>query len=172
MEKYYFKVKVRGASAMYNIGDKIVYPMHGAGTIEAIERQEILGEECNYYVLRFAVGGIKVMVPVQKVEGAGLRNIVDPVVCEEVMDLLACSPEVECDNWNRRYRENFEKMKTGDIFEVAEVVRSLAARDKEKGLSSGERKMFNNAKLILISEMVLAGDNDEEAIREQIEQAI
>ncbi|MFZ5974483.1 MAG: CarD family transcriptional regulator [Bacillota bacterium] len=157
---------------MYSIGDKIVYPMHGAGMIEAIEEREILGETHQYYVLRFAVGGIKVMVPVQKVNEAGLRNVIENDACEEVIERLRCRPDVECDNWNRRYRENLEKMKTGDIFEVADVVRTLAAREKEKGLSSGERKMFNNAKLILISEMVLSSEKEEDEIRQIIEKAI
>ncbi len=157
---------------MYSVGDKIVYPMHGAGTIESIEEREILGETHRYYVLRFAVGGIKVMVPVQKVEEAGLRNIVENDVCKAVIERLSCQTEVECDNWNRRDRENLEKMKTGDIFEVADVVRTLAARDRLKGLSSGERKMLNNAKLILMSEMVLSSEKEEEEIRLLIEEAI
>jgi CarD family transcriptional regulator len=163
---------VRGAKWMYSIGDKIVYPMHGAGMIEAIEEREILGETHQYYILRFAVGGIKVLVPVQKVEEAGMRNIVENEACEEVIRMLHDHVDVESDNWNRRYRENLEKMKTGDIFEVADVVRTLAAREKEKGLSSGERKMFNNAKLILISEMVLSSEKEEEEIRQLIDKAI
>jgi len=157
---------------MYSIGDKIVYPMHGAGMIEAIEEREILGETHQYYILRFAVGGIKVLVPVQKVEEAGMRNIVENEACEEVIRMLHDHVDVESDNWNRRYRENLEKMKTGDIFEVADVVRTLAAREKEKGLSSGERKMFNNAKLILISEMVLSSEKEEEEIRQLIDKVI
>ena len=157
---------------MYSVGDKIVYPMHGAGTIESIEDREILGERHRYYVLRFAVGGIKVLVPVQKVEEAGLRNIVESDVCEAVLERLSSQTEVECENWNRRYRENLEKMRTGDIFEVADVVRTLTARDKLKGLSSGERKMLNNAKLILMSEMVLSSNKEEEEIRLIIEKAI
>jgi CarD family transcriptional regulator len=163
---------VRGAKWMYSIGDKIVYPMHGAGMIEAIEEREILGETHQYYILRFAVGGIKVLVPVQKVEEAGMRNIVENEACEEVIRMLHDHVDVESDNWNRRYRENLEKMKTGDIFEVADVVRTLAAREKEKGLSSGERKMFNNAKLILISEMVLSSEKEEEEIRQLIDKVI
>ena len=140
---------------MFNVGDKIVYPMHGAGTIDAIENKNILGEEQSYYVIKMP-GEVKVMVPTEKAEQIGVRSVINN--------------ETEMSqNWNKRYRDNMDKMKSGDVYEVADVVRNLAFKQKEKGsLSTGEKKMFSNAKQILISELVLA----EHASAEEVEQLI
>jgi CarD family transcriptional regulator len=149
---------------VFNIGDKVVYPMHGAGVIEAIEEKEVLGQKQKYYIMKLPIGEMKVMVPMDNVEEVGLREIIDKDGVPKVIDVLKGKKSKMSSNWNRRYRANMEKIRTGDIFEVAEVVRNLAIRDAEKGLSTGEKKMLDNAKQILISELVLAQDSTEEQI--------
>ena len=142
---------------MYEIGDRIVYPMYGAGVIEAIEDREILGLERSYYVLKIPIDDMKVMIPISNIENVGIRDVVSNSVAEKV--LLVFKEEVEEkkeSNWNKRYRDNMEKLKTGDIFNVADVVHTLMIRERDKGLSTGEKKMLSNAKQILISELVLA----------------
>jgi CarD family transcriptional regulator len=141
---------------MFNIGDKIVYPMHGAGVIEAIEEKEILGERQKYYIMKMPIGDMKVMIPLKSVKEIGLREVITPNEIDKVMSVLKAETTKMSHNWNRRYRANLEKIKSGDIYEVAEVVRNLMSRDKEKGLSTGERKMLENARQILISELVLS----------------
>lgn len=149
---------------MFQIGDKIVYPMHGAGIIEDIEEKEILGETLMYFILKFPVGNMKIMVPVNNCDDLGIRTIVNE---EELMKALGILHECKNDmdsNWNRRYRENLEKLKTGNIMDIAEVVKDLYIMDREKGLSTGEKKMLNNAKQILVSEICLVRDlNNEDA---------
>jgi CarD family transcriptional regulator len=141
---------------MYNIGDKIVYPMHGAGVIESIEEKEILGSKQSYYVVKIPVGDMKVLIPTKNVDNIGIREVISEKDADKVFSIL-CSKSVDLNNnWNKRYRENMVKIKSGNIYEVADVVGSLMVRDKEKGLSTGERKMLNSAKQILISELVLA----------------
>lgn len=154
--------------SVFNIGDKVVYPMHGAGIIEAIEEKEVLGEKQRYYIMRLPIGDMKVMIPMDNVEEIGVREIIDADGVDKVYSILRADVSTMSQNWNRRYRANMEKIKSGDIFEVAEVVRNLASRDKEKGLSTGERKMLENARQILISELVLAQDSTEEQIESDL----
>jgi CarD family transcriptional regulator len=138
--------------------------MHGAGIIEAIEEKELLGDSKQFYILKLPIKNMKVMLPIDSAENLGVRKVVDNDVLTEVMEVLAQEKGVMPDNWNRRYRSNLEKVKTGDIFEVAQVVRNLEILDREKGLSTGERKMLSNSKQILISEMILAKNlNEDEA---------
>ncbi len=141
---------------MYNVGDKIVYPMHGAGIIESIEEKEILGRKQSYYVMKMPIGDMKVMIPTHNVEDIGIRDVVTAKDVEKVFEILSDSTMDAGISWNKRYRENMTKIKSGDIFEVADVVRTLMMRDKEKGLSTGERKMLASARQILVSELVLA----------------
>ena len=141
---------------MYNIGDKIVYPMHGAGVIESIEEKEILGQRQSYYIMKMPIGDMKVMIPTHNISGIGIRDVITSQDVERVFELLSDQRLNVSTNWNKRYRENMVKIKSGNIFEVADVVRSLMIREKEKGLSTGERKMLNSAKQILVSELVLA----------------
>ena len=156
---------------MFNVGDKIVYPMHGAGTIDSIEEKDILGEKQSYYILKMP-GDVKVMIPTSKAEEVGVRNIIDKNSTEKVFGILG-QDETEMDkNWNKRYRDNMEKMKSGDIYEVADVVRNLSFKQKEKGLSTGEKKMLNNAKQILVSELVLAEHANQDEVENQIESKI
>ena len=153
---------------MFNVGDNIVYPMHGAGTIDAIEEKEILGEKHQYYVIKMP-GEVKIMVPTAKAESMGVRSVIDGQSANKVLQLLEQDETEMSDNWNKRYRENLDKMKTGDIYQVADVVRNLSFKQKEKGsLSTGEKKMLNNAKLILVSELVLA----EHASKDEIEKLV
>ena len=156
---------------MYKIGDKVVYPMHGAGIIESIEEKEILGEKRQYYILKLPVGDMKVMIPISNCREIGLREVIDSDGVQKVMGILGDNSSNMSTNWNRRYRANLEKIKSGDVYEVAEVVRNLINRDKEKGLSSGERKMLENARQILISELVLATELEEERAQSLIDNA-
>ena len=126
---------------MYSVGDKIVYPMHGAGVIEAIEVKKVLKEKQTYYIMKMPVGGMILMIPTNNTEEIGIRGTAVGEFNE---------------NWNKRYRENMIKIRSGDIYEVLEVVKMLMLRDKTKGLSTGERKMLNNSKHILLSELVLS----------------
>ncbi|MGI6588181.1 MAG: CarD family transcriptional regulator [Peptococcia bacterium] len=155
---------------MFEIGDKIVYPMHGAGIIEAIEEKEILGEKRNYYVLRMPIGEMKVMVPITNADVVGIRKVIDGDEVGQVFRILQQEDSPMSNNWNRRYRHNMEKIKSGNVYELAEVVRNLAARDKEKGLSTGEKKMLDNARQILLSELVLAKDGEEDNIKNLLQQ--
>ena len=152
---------------MFNVGDKIVYPMHGEGTIDAIEEKDILGQKQSYYILKMP-GEVKVMVPTAKAEEVGVRNIINKESADKVFWVLEQDETAMDKNWNKRYRDNMEKMKSGDIYEIADVVRNLSFKQKEKGLSTGEKKMLNNAKQILVSELVLA----EHASQEEVEQLV
>ena len=134
---------------MFNVGDKVVYPMHGAGVIEAIEEREFLGEKRRYYIMRMPIGDMRVMVPTDATEEVGLRQVMSREDVEQVLAICYQSTKMS-NNWNRRYRANMEKIKSGNAFEVAGVVRNLIQRDKEKGLSSGEKKMLDSARQILV----------------------
>jgi len=153
----------------FEVGDRVVYPMHGAGIIEAIEEREILGQKKNYYIMRLPLGDMTVMIPTDNVEEIGLRSIINRDEVKKVLEVLKTPKTKMSSNWNRRYRANMQKIKSGNIYEVAEVVRNLQIRDNEKGLSTGERKMLSNAKQILVSELVLADDLDEEKAMEMID---
>ena len=159
---------------MFNIGDKVVYPMHGAGTIESIEEREMLGNSEDYYIIKMPVGGMKLMVPTSKVENVGIREISDKSEADKVFSVLEKpkDPYVHDANWSKRYNLNVEKIKSGDILEVAEVVRELSHRHMERGLSIVEKKMLSTAKNILISEMVLAENVDKDALDMKIEETI
>ena len=154
---------------VFEIGDKVVYPMHGAGVIEGIEVKEILGEKQQYYILSFPMGGMKVMIPTRNVEDVGMREIISDTDIGKVVQVLGNRSPALPDNWNKRYRVNLEKIKTGDIYEVADVVRDLMVRERDKGLSTAERKMLTNARQILISEIVLSTSEDEEDIASMID---
>ena len=156
---------------MFNVGDKIVYPMHGAGTIDAIEEKNILGEKQNYYIIKMP-GEVKVMVPTDKAEEVGVRSVIGKEEAAKVMSVLGQNETEMSQNWNKRYRDNMDKMKSGDIYEVADVVRNLSFKQKEKGLSTGEKKMLNNAKQILVSELVLAEHASQEEVEKLVENKI
>ncbi len=157
---------------MFNIGDKVVYPLHGAGIIEGIENKEVLGKNKEYYVLNLPIGEMKIMLPLDNIENLGLRDIESNETVSKVFSLLSEKQSEMSNNWNRRYRDNMEKIKTGDICEVAEVVRDLMIMDDEKGLSTGEKKMLKNTKQILISELALIYDKDWHEVEKQIDDKV
>ncbi len=148
---------------MFNVGDKVVYPMHGAGIIQDIEEKDILGEKTSYYIIKMP-GEVKVMVPTSKAEEIGMRNIIDVETASKVFKVLETDSTEMALNWNKRYRDNMEKMKSGDIYEIADVVRNLSFKQKERGLSTGEKKMLLNARQILVSELTLAENTQNEKI--------
>ena len=149
---------------MFQVGDMVCYPMHGVGTVEAIQEQSILGETNQYYLLRFLMGRMTALVPVRNARNVGLRPLIDENTCSQVVAYLQsddCSEE--SDNWNQRYRENLDKLKQGDALVVADVVKCLMKRDRERGLSAGERKMYLTARQVLVAELsASSGKNEEE----------
>lgn len=153
---------------MLAIGDKVVYPMHGAGVIEAIEEHEVLGERQLYYILTMPFGGMKVMIPMQSVKSIGLRDIIGELEVPRVVDILQTAPVEINVSWNRRFNSSLLKLKTGSIYEVAEVVKNLIARDHSKKLSTGERRLLDTAKQILVSELVLVCGKDADSVEEWI----
>lgn len=157
---------------MFNVGDRVVYPMHGAGVIRSIEEKEILGSSQSYYIMHLPMGDMKVMIPLASADEVGLREVIDPSEVEKVLEVLRSQKTKMSSNWNRRYRANLEKIRTGNIYEVAEVVRNLAVRDQEKGLSTGERKMLESARGILLSELVLAKGIEESAVEAELDAAL
>ena len=161
-----------GVVEMYKIGDKIVYPMHGAGIIEAIEEREIFEEIKPYYIMQIVSEGLQILIPVDKVDDIGVRTIVTQPVIDEMIESLKLPMDEMEKNWNRRYREHLERLKTGDIFEVAKVVKNLILLDRLKGLSTGEKKMLNNARNFIVSEMVLIQDKDKDEILELINSSV
>ncbi len=149
---------------MYKVGDKVVYPHHGAGTVVKREVREVLGQKREYLTIQILHNDMTVNVPCENAEKVGLRRVIDVEMVEMVMKALTGSGTTMPKNWNRRFKHNRDKMKTGDIFELAEVVRNLSLRDHEKGLSTGEKQMFVKAKKILASELMYAkAVNEEEA---------
>ncbi len=154
---------------MYSVGDKIVYPMHGAGVIERIEEKSILDEIKRYYILRISWGDIMIMLPIESVSEVGVRDILTSEDMDDVLEVLKQETSEMSGNWNRRYRDNMDKLKTGDAKQVAEVARNLFRIDVVKKLSTGERKLLNNAKQILLSELILSKNisaNDAEKMLE------
>jgi len=157
---------------MYQIGDKVSYPMHGAGLISKIEDKEILGEQRSYYIVHIDHGNMDVMVPVVGCEKVGLRPIVKKSVIESVISALGGKSEEMDVNWNRRNRGNMDRLKTGNLVEVAGVIRDLVRVDRSKKLSTGEKKLLSNAKIILASEMCMVLGKSEPEVLQMIEEAI
>lgn len=148
----------------FEVGETVVYPHHGAATIEEIKTRVLNGAEVEYLVLRSnSQGDLVIEVPSANVDLVGVRDVVDDAGVEEVLDVLRAVEVEEPSNWSRRYKANQEKIATGNIVRVAEVVRDLSRRDYDKGLSAGEKRMLTKARQILISELALARDVDEEA---------
>jgi len=146
---------------LFKVGDKVVYPHHGAGTVVKKEQREVLGAKREYLTIKILHNDMTVNVPCENAEAVGLRRVIDEQMVEKVLKALQGSGTVMPKNWNRRFKHNRDKMKTGDIFELAEVVRNLSLRDHEKGLSTGEKQMFVKAKKILASELMYAKAMDE-----------
>jgi len=149
---------------LLQIGDRVVYPMHGAGVIAGIENCEVLGEDKSYYVLQLPMGSMKVMIPTDNVENIGLRDVIPEQRIEDVKEILQDKPEKVPGSWNKRFHANLEKMKTGDICDVAAVARNLMLQDRRHKISSGERRLLDLAKQILVSELVYACDKTPEQV--------
>ncbi len=154
---------------MYKVGDKVVYPHHGAGTVVKKEKREVLGEKREYLTIKILHNDMTVNVPSENANAVGLRKVIGEDMVKVVVKALTGGGTQMPKNWNRRFKHNRDKMKTGDILELAEVVRNLSLRDSEKGLSTGEKQMFVKAKKILASELMYAKDMDEEEAAEWLD---
>lgn len=145
--------------------------MHGVGVIDSIEERDVLGEKAQYYIMRFMGGKMTAMIPVKTADTVGLRKIIDEDVFNEVMEFLKKEPECCCDNWNQRYRENMQKLKSGSVFDVADVVKSLSFRENQRGLSTGERKMLMTARSVLAGELSAVSGEDTEHFTEVLQES-
>jgi CarD family transcriptional regulator len=157
---------------VFDVGDKVVYPHHGAGTVIRKEARAVLGQEREYLTIQILHNDMMVNVPTENAERVGLRKVIDEEMVARVIDVLHGDGTMMPKNWNRRFKYNRDKMKTGDIFELAEVVRNLSLREQEKGLSTGEKQMFVKAKKILASELMYAKDMDEEETAEWLDSVL
>jgi CarD family transcriptional regulator len=146
----------------FSIGDNVVYPHHGAGQVIKKEKKEILGETREYLTIKILHNDMTVMVPCENAGKAGLRRVIDEDTVKKVLAVLSDEVSEMPKNWNRRFKHNRDKIKTGDIYELAEVVRNLAVREQDKGLSTGEKQMYTRAKKILASEMMYALEKTED----------
>ncbi len=153
----------------FAIGDSVVYPHHGAGKVVKKEDKNILGEVRQYLTIKILHNDMTVMVPCENAGKAGLRRIIDEDAVKKVLGCLRDDVSEMPKNWNRRFKHNRDKIKTGDIMELAEVVRNLAIREHEKGLSTGEKQMFTRAKKILASELMYALDKDEDEAEQHLD---
>lgn len=145
---------------MFKCGDKILYPMHGAGVVENIEMKNVLGEDKKYYIVNLPAKNMKVMIPVDKSESLNLREVIDTTTIPQVFSVFKEGYVDQGLNWNKRFKYNMEKVKSGDIFELAVVIKDLMLRDLEKGLSTGERKMLNDSRQLFVSEISLSSGRE------------
>ena len=159
-------------SVSYKPGDRVVYPHHGAAVIEKKEKRTAFGEERDYLVLRMAHGDLMLSVPVDKVEQVGMRWPISTEDVEDLFEVLAKRDVREPANWSRRFKNHQEKLKSGDVYQVAEVVRNLALRDHAKGLSAGEKSLYTKARTVLISELAFALDVEEEDATARVDNAL
>ncbi len=157
---------------MFQIGDKIVHPMHGAGIIDGVVSRQINGVMRDYYTLKLSVGGMTLMIPTENFAEIGVRPVVGPEVIDSVLRALPGLQVEENANWNRRYRENMLRLKSGDLMEVARVMKGLLQRENEKGLSTGERKLLHTVKQILVSEIALSEECSFEDVEGRISAAL
>jgi CarD family transcriptional regulator len=156
----------------YSVGDTVVYPHYGAAVVESLQQRELHGEQCEYLVLRMTHVDMTLMVPAATCREVGVRDVVSEAEVERVFEVLR-APDLEAGgNWSRRFKANFERLRSGDIFQMAEVVRNLSIRDADKGLSAGERRMLAKAKEILLSELSVAVGRDDEQTERLIEEVL
>lgn len=157
---------------MFKVGDRVVYPMQGAGRIVDLVTKELLGEEYQFYILKMPIASIKISIPVDNINSIGIRPVMSVEEGERVMEILHAETTEMPDNWSQRYRENMESLKTGDPYEMAAIIRNLQVRDMERGLSTSEKKMLNKTKKMLISELVIVGSMTAEEAQSMIDEAI
>lgn len=156
----------------FRVGDRVAHPLHGAGVIDSIVSRKINGKDREYYVLKILAGDMLVMIPVETSESIGVRPIIGSEEAEKILKGIPAIEVSMTQNWNKRYRENMMKIRSGDLMEVAAVVKGLMARDRERGLSTGERKMLHSARQILISEIVLSKSSSYEEVEERLNSAM
>jgi len=156
----------------FDVGDKVVYPHHGAAVIERRERKQAFGEEREYLVLRLSYGDLTLMVPSDNTDEVGLREVINDEEVEEVFAVLRKKEARMPTNWSRRFKNHVEKLKSGDIYQVAEVVRNLSRRERDKGLSAGEKRMLAKARQILVSELTFAIDVSEEEAEAKLDEVL
>jgi CarD family transcriptional regulator len=156
----------------FELGDHVVYPHHGAGKVMSKEQMEVLGTKREYLTIKILHNDMTVKVPTENASLAGLRRVIDEETVKKVLDVLRDEVSDMPKNWNRRFKHNRDKIKTGDIYELAEVVRNLALRESEKGLSTGEKQMFTRAKKILASELMYALDKDEDEAENYLDELL
>lgn len=154
------------------VGETVVYPHHGAATIEEVKIRVIKGEEKTYLKLNVAQGDLTIEVPADNVELVGVRDVIDENGLKEVFDVLRAPITEEPTNWSRRYKSNMEKLASGDVIKVSEVVRDLWRRDQDKGLSAGEKRMLSKARQVLVSELALAEETSEDAANEHLDRVL
>jgi len=147
---------------LFNVGDKVVYPHHGAGVVERVETKTIEGEKKKYFILSLCGGDLKITVPEESTADVGLRSVIPKCEVKSVFEVLNQEQSQMPTNWNHRYKKNRDKIRSGDVYEVAEVVRNLSIREHEKGLSTGEKRMLNQARQILLSEIIYVLNIDSE----------
>jgi CarD family transcriptional regulator len=156
----------------FELGDHVVYPHHGAGKVLSKEDMEVLGTTREYLTIKILHNDMTVKVPTENAAIAGLRRVIDEETVKKVLDVLRDDVSEMPKNWNRRFKHNRDKIKTGDIYELAEVVRNLSLRESEKGLSTGEKQMYTRAKKILASELMYALDKDEEEAENYLDELL
>ena len=156
----------------FDVGDKVVYPHHGAAIIERREKRNVFGENREYLVLKLAYGDLKVSIPVDKAEEIGLRDVINDEEVGEVFAVLRKKEARMPTNWSRRFKNHVEKLKSGDIYQVAEVVRNLSIREKDKGLSAGEKRMLTKARQILVSELTFSKSCNEEEAEKMLDEVL
>ncbi|MBQ7705105.1 MAG: CarD family transcriptional regulator [Selenomonadaceae bacterium] len=154
------------------VGDKIVYPMHGAGEVVGIEEKEVNGEKQSYYTLNLSMGNLRLMLPVEQVEAMGLRKIIDKEQTSAVAEVLAGKSDDSVGSWNKRFHATLDRLKTGDILEVAAVARNITRQSLKRKISSGERRLMELSRQILISELVFVFNKDSEEVSNWIDENI
>jgi CarD family transcriptional regulator len=161
----------KSKSKRFQVGDLAVYPAHGVGRIEAIESRVVNGEKHDFYIMKILENNMVIMIPTSNVQSVGLRDIISAREIPKIMDVIKAKRELSIDNqtWNRRYREYMDKIKTGSLYEVAEVFRDLSLLKMNKDLSFGERKLFDTAQTLLIKELSTAKNSDEKSVVTEIE---
>ena len=164
------KKEVKKPTSEFKVGDKAVYPAHGVGVIERIENKEISGAVLSFYVIRILDSDVTVMIPTGSAKSVGLREIIEPKLVKQVYKVFEnTNITIDTTTWNRRYREYMEKIKTGSVFEIAEVLRDLYVLKKTKTLSFGERKMLDTARSLLIKELAIAKSISEDQVETEIQ---
>ena len=157
---------------MFSVGDQVVHPMHGAGVIDGIIREKVAGVTQDYYVFKMPVGGLLLKIPIANSQAVGLRSVIPRAEAERLLSALPSLEVEQCGNWNKRYRDNLVRMKSGDLYEVARVIKCLMTRGSRRGLSTGERKMLHTARQILLSELVLSEQTRYEEMEARVDRAI